>query len=105
MATAPIEMLMIPDPRYVSTTPSAIPAMSDPDPRPRSAKRRICVQSMSSGVHEAWGRSPRPHASRRDVPLTLGREALRRPQPAGEALEDPFAHVLEELRLVVARGG
>src|SRR4051794_688393 len=97
IATAPIARLMIPEPRYVSTTPIAIPAMSDPEPRPRSAKRRICVQSM----REKGGAVVRP----RPVRSALRREARRRPQPAGQPLEDPLAHVLEELRLVVARGG
>src|SRR5262245_19972116 len=85
-----------------------MPAMSAPEPRPRSAKRRICVQSMRR-------REPRrsvgplaaaPRAQKRALLLAaLGREARRRPQPAGEPLEDPLAHVLEELRLVVAGRG
>ena len=38
---------MIPEPRYERTMPIAIPAISDPAPRPRIAKRTICCQSMT----------------------------------------------------------
>ena len=46
LATGAVAMLMIPEPRYWRTMPSAIPAMSDPEPSPRSAKSRSCDQSM-----------------------------------------------------------
>ena len=37
---------MIPEPRYETTMPSAMPAVSDPEPSPRIAKRMICFPSM-----------------------------------------------------------
>ena len=37
IATAPVARLMIPDPRYVRTTPSARQAISEPVPRPSRA--------------------------------------------------------------------
>src|SRR5581483_9660305 len=105
MATAPVERLMMPEPRYVRTTPIEIPAISEPAPRPRSANRRICVQSMRpSNRRRGTGplSRPRPPPGGR-AGLALGGEVARRPQPAGEPFEDALAHVLEELRLVVAR--
>src|SRR6188508_973091 len=92
---------MIPEPRNVTTIPTAMPAISDPAPRPRIPKRTICCQSM-------WRKSPRPGGAafaapptREEVSVEL--EGGRRPEEAGDALELAGALVLEELRLVVAR--
>src|SRR4051794_23401601 len=94
---------MIPEPRYVRTMPSEMPAMSDPEPRPSSAKRRICVQSMRSETEESGAAVAAPLILQ-PAPLPLRGEVRGRPQPAGEALEHALALVLEELRLVVAGG-
>ena len=51
IATAPVARLMIPDPRYVRTTPSARPAISAPVPRPSRANRT--TWSMSGPVSPA----------------------------------------------------
>ena len=37
---------MIPEPRYETTMPSAMPAVSEPEPSPRIANRTICFQSI-----------------------------------------------------------
>src|SRR5665647_3250357 len=99
---------MIPEPRYVRTMPIAIPEISEPAPSPRRAKRRSCVKSIPTSsrgeIPSAEGGSPKGSRPGRRGCLAPGREVLGRPQPTGEPLEDALPLVLEELRLVVARG-
>src|SRR5437868_2753293 len=95
---------MIPEPRNVTTMPSAMPAISDPAPRPRMAKSAICCQSMSR--KSPPGRRGRVHSRprlTREELLSVQLEGRRRPEEAGDALEIPGTVVLEELGLVVAR--
>ena len=86
--------------------PSAIPAISDPAPRPRIAWRTTCFQSMVSPTAERRGGAAAggPAFRREDVVLAPELERRRRAKEAGDPLELPCTLVLEELRLVVARG-
>src|SRR5215469_7403086 len=82
---------MIPDPRYMSTTLSAMPAISAPEPSPSRTNSRICsTVSLDCRLDYDW------------LPAGL----RRRLQPAGHLHEVGMtaAHAgeLEELRTVVA---
>ena len=55
IATEPTARLMIPEPRYVSTTPRAMPAISAPDPSPSSANSTYWSMSAQVGRAAAGG--------------------------------------------------
>src|SRR5581483_5573311 len=85
----------------------AVPAISDPAPRPRIAWRTTCSQSIPPPYRRPKGGAAvegGPADRREDVVLAPELEGARRPEEAGDALELAGALVLEELRLVVARG-
>src|SRR4029453_12719891 len=87
--------------------PIAIPAISDPAPRPRIAKRTICCQSIavSQRVGPKGGAAETaPPLWSTDVGLAPELEGRGRPEERGEPLELAGSLVLEELGLVVAGG-
>src|SRR6185437_9932842 len=85
----PVARLMIPEPRYVSTTPSAMPAISAPEPSPRRLNSRICCTVYVPG-------------SVTDVVRCRSPGSRRRLQPSRGLDERMLALVQEELRPVVA---
>ena len=55
MAIAPAARLMKPEPRYVTTTPTAMAAIVAPVPRPSRRKRRISFTSVLRGSADGAG--------------------------------------------------
>src|SRR5512143_2961138 len=97
MAIAPAARLMKPEPRYVTTTPSAMAAIVAPVPRPSRRKRRVSF--TSSPVGQPTGpESTGPVGWR----LLLSGALLGRPDPAGRLRELELPLVGERLEHVVA---
>src|SRR5262245_1761998 len=96
IAIAPAARLMKPEPRYVTTMPTAIAAIVAPVPRPSRRKRRISFTAPLEyhATGPAW--STGPVGGSRDP------SARKRPDPAGCPLELELALVRERLEHVVA---
>ena len=98
MAIAPAARLMKPEPRYVTTMPTAMAAIVAPVPRPSRRKRRISFTSPREDHADGAGQSTGPVGWNR----SLAPSAAERSDPAGRPLELELALVGERLEHVVA---
>src|SRR5690606_21654647 len=96
--TAPVPRLMMPEPRYVTRTAIAMPAMTAPPPRPSSAKRRMSF--IGYPVPAPWTRVRGSLSS-----SGRGFPAVGRRQERADVLECEPSVVAEELRVVAADAG
>src|ERR1700722_6866147 len=106
---------MTPEPRKVSTTPSAIPAMMTPEPRPSRMSSNISSTAViplkfKIKARRGDGVASRHRGAAAVSPLSVRGQSRRsggggdRLEPASRLREHVLALVVEELRPVVADG-